>query len=800
MPIIGTVRESKVRAKIKNFGIWIAILILAGCAQKNTLEEAREYVLKSKAYYEDAIRQYNDLISKGKDPDRLRLELGKLYYDHGDFKKASGQLKTVGLPDSKKFLALAYYHLGNFTDALEIFNKNELKDNEYLYYGGLTCEKLNLFDKALQMYRKITPSEFSQPAMERVNAIERQTGPVMIKDANPLVASLIAGAPPAAQYPQAGALILLADEKFKITPQDTEVSDLHYVIKILNERGKESFSESHIEYDSTFEKVELEYARTIKPDGTVVEVGSRHIRDVSKYLNFPLYSNARVFIISFPEITEGAVIEYKLQIVRSELINKKDFVLNYPVQSSEPIIEAHFRVEAPKNKDVHIKVLNDTYNDFAADLQPKVTEGNDGSRIYDWDFKEIPQIMPESNMPPQVEINPTIIISTFSSWDEIYAWWWKLAQDKIQASEEIKTKVKQLISDKKSEEEKLRAIYNFCAQQIRYVAVEYGEAGYEPHQAEAIFKNKYGDCKDQAILLVTMLKQAGFVAWPVLVSTKEYYNLHQDFPSVIFNHCIAAVSHNGNTVFLDPTAETCSFGDLPAPVQNRRVLVFKENACAIEDTPLYPAGHNVSRQGIRIKINDDESIEAAKEVFTSGVYEQGQRYWLLYTPPDLIEEALKETIQAVSIGSQLKGYHIDNADNLDKPVTLQYTFSGPEYFTTAGDLRLMPQLAYADVSMAARDKRKYALDFDFLGDGETTVEVEIPKNFAIRYIPENAREDTAWFTFNAEYLYSGNTVHFTQQFKLKREQVTRDEYPDFKSTLEHLAKKIKQRIVLEKVR
>jgi cellulose synthase operon protein C len=791
MPITGTA--------IKKFGIWAVVILLAGCPQKSAVEEAREYVQKSGAYYAEAVSAYKGLIAKGKDTQKLRLELGKLYYAHGEFKKAGEELQAVNLPDAKKFLALSFYHLGDFTDALEIFNKNEFKDNEYLYYGGLTREKLNLFDKALAMYKKITPSEFSRLAGERIDVIEKLTGRVMIKDADPEVAGIIAKAPPADTYPQAGALILLADEKFKITPRDTEVSDLHYVIKILNERGKESFSESQIEYDSTSEKVELEFARTIKPDGTVVEVGSRHIRDVSKYLNFPLYSNARVFIISFPEITEGAVIEYKCKITRNELINKKDFVLNYPVQSSEPVIAAHFRVEVPVDKDAHIKVLNGGNNDFAAGLQPQVTEES-GSRIYDWNFKEIPQIIPESNMPPQAEINPTIVISSFSSWDEIYAWWWKLAREKISPSEEIRQKVKELIAGKQSDEERVRSIYNFCAKEIRYVAVEYGEAGYEPHQAEAIFKNKYGDCKDQAVLLVTMLKDAGFSAWPVLIPTKDYYNLNQDFPSVIFDHCIAALSHNGKMVFLDPTAETCSFGDLPAPDQNRRVLVFKEDTFAIEETPLYPAAHNVSRQNIRIKINDDESIEAAKEVLTSGVYEQGERYWLLYTPPDLIEQALKEKIQEVSIGSQLKEYKIDNADDLDKAIVLRYTFSGPEYLTTAGALRLMPQLSYADISLAARDKRKYALDFDFLGGWETAVDIAIPKNFSVRYIPENVREDAPWFTFDVAYLYSDNVIHFTQRFALKRAQVSRDEYPAFKDTLEHLAKKIKQRIVLEKAK
>jgi transglutaminase-like putative cysteine protease len=211
-----------------------------------------------------------------------------------------------------------------------------------------------------------------------------------------------------------------------------------------------------------------------------------------------------------------------------------------------------------------------------------------------------------------------MLISTFNGWQDVYNWWWSLASGKIKADSAIKNKVKELMRNKASDEEKIRAIYNFCAQKIRYVAVEYGQAGYEPHFAADIFKNKYGDCKDQAILLVTLLKEAGFIARPVLIATKEYYNLNVDFPSLLFNHCIAAVCLKDKLIFLDPTAQTCSFGDLPPDDQGRKVLVFNEDKYEIQETPLYPPNHNLIKQQLKIKLNKDESIQAQKINFTFG--------------------------------------------------------------------------------------------------------------------------------------------------------------------------------------
>jgi len=774
-----------------------ALFLITGCVQKAGSGSAKDYIEQSDSYYQRAVAEYNSSIARGKNTDRLYFELGELYFRHGEYALAQEALKRSADPQASKILAISHYRLGNLTDALEIFNRQESTDEEYLFYQGLTCEKLNLFDQALKAYAKVKDKKFGPQARARIEAIERGEKSLNIGEIDPAIAGIISASGSQEEFPQAGALILLCDEKVEVTEQNTQVSTLHYLVKILNARGKEDFSEMEIEYDSTYEKVELEYARTIRPDKAVVNVGSRHIRDVSKYMNFPLYSNARVCIISFPEVAEGSVIEYRLKIYRSQLINKKDTVIAYPVQSSEPIASASFQMILPLTRQLHLETVNASYNGFGATLEPAVEE-KDGKRIYGWRFKNIPQIIPEFDMPPHVYINPSILMSTFGNWQEIYDWWWPLAKDKISADSGIKEKVAQLIKDKISDEDKARSIYNFCAREIRYVAVEYGQAGYEPHQASMIFKNKYGDCKDQAVLLVTMLKEAGLNAWPVLIPTKEVYNLNRDFPMMMFNHAIACVSIGGKIIYLDPTAETCPFGDLPSDDQARRVIIIKESDFQIADTPLYPAAHNLMRQEVKLKVNRDESISVQKTLSALGVYEQAQRYWLLYTQPDLIRETLQQRAQEVSIGARLTGYKIDNLEEMDKPVALSYGFQGPEYFTIAGHLRIMPQLANVDTSVAAKEKRSYPLDFGIPDVKETAFEIDLPDGYRVKYLPQDVILDSPWMRFSAEYNHSVGKIFFRQKTELKKNTVTQKEYADFKRFIEGLAKKIKERVVLEK--
>ena len=777
----------------------LGLVFFCGCADKNNQESAEKLARESEILYQRAISAYKAEIKEGGDLDTARLNLGRLFFDHGDFKEASAELSKSSLDEAKKYLAISFYCLGEYTQAYETFEKNDSLDDQGRYYLGLTCEELNLFDQALEVYTQIKDKEFLELSRIQAGKIEKVAGLLNIKELDPAIHKIIEESPGEKEFPQAGALILLADEKIEVTEDGREVSDLHYLIKILNQRGKESFAESQMSYDTTYERIELEFARTIKPDGTVVDVGSRHIRDVSKYLNFPLYSNAHVYIISFPEITEGAVIEYRVRIYRSKLINKNDFVLNYPVQSAEPILKEHFELVIPGGQELNTKLINQQYNTFGAEFNPKIVPEQE-KIVYSWDFSNIPQIMPESNMPPDVEINPSIILSTFGDWQEIYDWWWGLAEDKMRPDAAIKKEVERLIKNKPTVEEKIRAIYDFCAKDIRYVGVEYGQAGYEPHKAEDIFKNKYGDCKDQAVLLVTMLGEAGFTAYPVLIPTKDCYNLREDFPSMLFDHAIAVVSYQDKLTFMDPTAETCSFGDLPTGDQDRSVLICKPDGYLIKTTPLYPAEHNRLKQELKLVIAKDETITVKKKVSAYGIYDQAQRYWLLYTPPELISDALGEAIQDISIGGKLLDYRISDIDNLDQPVVLDYDFSGSEYLTDAGNLRIMPQLTSLDTSVVAKDKRVYPIDFNYLESKEADYQISLPAGFVIKYIPENIKEESPWLGFNVSYSHKNGVLGFQQKTELKNTTVTVGEYKDFKIFFERLAKKIKQRVVLEKKR
>lgn len=747
----------------------------------------------STRFYESALEG----LAEGKNRQEICLKLGTLYLKMGDFDKAAVHLKSCPL-ENQALLAEAFYKKGDYTQALDVFNRmGENGTPQYLYYYALTLERSNLHDQALKFYERLSQDPFyGKQARERIAQISLSSGAKAFAGLTPEARELIEKSPDAQDYPEASAIYLLADESETLTPDHQLVSEQHYLIKILNDRGKENFGEVSIPYDSTYETVDLEYARTIKPDGTVVTVGDKNIRDVSMYLNFPLYSNARARIISMPEVASGSILEYKVKVFRTKLVNGRDFDSLYWLQADEPLVLQRFRVSLPKDVALHSKIVNNQYNPGNFNLTPKRTESNDQVN-YELEIRNVPQIIPEPAMPDISKIDPYLAVTTFTNWQEIYDWWKPLYLDKLTADEDMKAKVEELTGGKTSRSEKIAAIYGFCAQDIRYVGVEYGDAGYEPHDAREIFRNKYGDCKDKSILLVAMLRAAGIESYPVLISTDDHIEIFEDLPTLMFNHAITAVETEKGLVFMDATASTVAFEDLPEGDQNRLVLVFYPDRYELVRTPLFEPEHNRVLKTTRIQVKEDESIQGERKTETWGTYRQAQRYWVKFTMPALVEESIKQRIRSIAENGTLLDYVIKNADDLQKPLDFSFRFEAPRYFISAGPVRLMNQTKGIDTSLIAREKRQYPLETGGLRVDEEVLEVELPRSFAVKYLPEAVKMDTPWFSLDSRYETKGSAIRYSTMLRVKRRQVRQEEYPEYKKIMEELATKLNQQVILE---
>ncbi|PKM99204.1 MAG: hypothetical protein CVU78_07460, partial [Elusimicrobia bacterium HGW-Elusimicrobia-2] len=479
------------------------------------LEAQRDQINAEKALLLQGIERSELEADRGGKPassdEILKFKAGFLF-DNGDYDGCIETLKKVSATDysANRFFALSYYYTGSPTSALYHFDMIEGEadkagDGELLFYRARTLEGKNLFEEALTAYGKIKAGEFADKAAGRYNELVKNL-PRRIEDIDPEIAELISKAPSQEDHPEAAAAVLMDRDNYEIFADSSSLSESLRVIKIFNDRGKKQFAEVALTYDSTYEDIEILDAYTVLPSGLTRDVSPQQMRDVSKYMNFPLYSNARLKIISMPAVTPGAVIVYRVR-HKSNKLPSGNVIFRYGIQGFEPYVNQELSVKIPLSFTPDIRSFKNSYLKKKYRLDPRVKKTKT-DRLYIWKFPFVPDIIPEDSMPPWNEISDGFRFSTFQSWDQIYLWWKEMLSDRMDITPEIRKKTAQLM-DMSSDRSNAANIYHWVASQIRYVAVEYGEAGFRPHKAEEIFLNKNGDCKGQAVLLTAMLREAG---------------------------------------------------------------------------------------------------------------------------------------------------------------------------------------------------------------------------------------------------------------------------------------------------
>jgi hypothetical protein len=127
--------------------------------------------------------------------------------------------------------------------------------------------------------------------------------------------------------------------------------------------------------------------------------------------------------------------------------------------------------------------------------------------------------------------------------------------------------------------------------QVRYTGIEFGEAAQIPRTPAETLTRRYGDCKDQAAVLVAMLRAAGIPAHLALLRSGVGQDIEPDLPGIgIFDHAIVYVPGEPD-LWADPTDPFARFNELPLSDQGRMAMIVREGGGLI-GIPESPASEN----------------------------------------------------------------------------------------------------------------------------------------------------------------------------------------------------------------
>jgi len=603
--------------------------------------------------------------------------------------------------------------------------------------------------------------------------------------------SILKNAPTADDYPGMEGVYMLDEGINTYVPHGTSTYVMHQCLRLFTHEGVKAYGEVQVPYDTELQEIHLDYARTITPDGREIIPDESAIHEVTppELQDAPMYSSVKLYTISMPALEPGAIIDYQITIkdkeppsadAESDFSDVWYFAWDLPVQTSRYV------VHVPKETPIRWQVKG-------IDLAPTVQTDSD-TVTYTFLRNDVPAIGYEPYMPDLDALSPVVVVSSFSDWNEVAAWYNGLSADRVQTDSGIVAKVEELTDGLQTPSAKISAIYDFVARKVRYVALEFGIGSYQPHPATKTFANLYGDCKDQATLLITMLRTAGFDAYPVLLKVGAGVDVDFDLPPAVqmFNHVIVAVRRGAGWLFLDPTYDLATSSYLPQDDQGHHgllVLGDEDRAGVIVATDPFVPEKTYVKSETHATVSPDGDLEATAKIETGGDNDLWYRSILLSYRPDEREDLFGQILSAVIPRAQLTALDYSDLDDTHTPVTVTEGFKKDRFVQKAGGMFLFPapypaQLPFPSFYSDAvgQDARTYPL-MTVPERVEVRTWITIPAGMTVQ-LPEDTDVANEVASFSAHYSVTDGEILAVRILQVNTNEVSPEKYPLYKKVID----------------
>jgi tetratricopeptide (TPR) repeat protein/transglutaminase-like putative cysteine protease len=362
----------------------------------------------------------------------------------------------------------------------------------------------------------------------------------------------------------------------------TGTRESSFRIRVQSDAGVQRYSVLSFPYSEKEETIEVVYVRVIKPDGTAVPTPEENILDMPSEVTrqAPFYSDQHEKHIAVKGLTTGDILEAQIRWRVTKPLVPGQFWYAFNWSPDFIVLHQELQISVPRDRAVKFK--------SPPTSKPVVTE--EGSRrLFQWTNSRLVHLPAEEQKANQEGLvyqsvrgrlpPPDMQLSSFQTWQEVGEWYDRLQQDRVKPTPEIRTKAAELTKNAVDDDAKMQAIYNYVSTQFRYIGIAFGAGRYQPHAAEDVLSNQYGDCKDKHTLLASLLEAAGIKAYPALIGTT--HDLDLDVPSPQqFDHVITAVPQGKGLLWLDSTAEVAPFGYLIGWLRGKNALVLPSGEAA----------------------------------------------------------------------------------------------------------------------------------------------------------------------------------------------------------------------------
>jgi uncharacterized protein DUF3857 len=608
--------------------------------------------------------------------------------------------------------------------------------------------------------------------------------------------------------------IILLDEEVTTVKENGEIETTdRRAVRILRPQGRDRFGYVAVSFDKDSKIISMK-GWAIPVDGKEYEVKEKDAVETAGFSSEELYSDERARVLQLPAANPGNVVGYEV------VQRKRPYVFDeeWYFQETVPVRHARFSVQLPAGWEMKTVWVN----------YPEVRETNAGGNSYSWDLENIPGIEVERNMPPwrviagrmgvkYFPVDPAMRSKTTGTWNDIALWDAGLTTSSRIATPEIKQKVAELTANAPGKLDKIRALTDFMQRQIRYVAIEIGIGGVQPHAAGDVFRYRYGDCKDKATLLSSMLHEIGVDSYLMLAQTERGI-VRPDFPSISsFNHAILAIHlpddvsesglfailHHptyGRLLIFDPTDSYTPLGYIPWEEQDNYALLVTPTGGELLALPLLaPPTNRLMRTG-ELTLSPNGDLTGVVDEIRWGEPAVTSRAALLQTAPSDRAKVFENFLGFEVSNFTLQGASVGNLELYDQSLFLHYKFVVRNYARVAGNLLLVrPRVLgskVGDVDLPI--DRKYPVEFMDATLQTDDYKITLPAGFIADDLPDPVDVKSDYGTYKSKSDVTDGTLHYQRTFERKDVMVATQKFPGLRDFIHRVSADENANAVLRK--
>jgi len=607
-----------------------------------------------------------------------------------------------------------------------------------------------------------------------------------------------------AKYPGQNELILKDKQTYRFSLYKEKpkiISDNYFESLILSEAGiqntSESFSFSELVPLKSFDAYTIVNAK-----GKEKKIPINPPTEKSAENNSVFYSDVKEKKLTFNNLEIGSkkVYVYQSEFLDPYLLHRFMFANNLPVH------EAELEVIADNDIKIGYKIFNDPNNEIKLTL----SEGK-SKTTYNWKRVENKPIKYEQNQPGYLHIAPHIVvyikqyksgkntINVLGDTDLLYKYY-KAFTESINKTEdpELKEIALDITKSMASDEDKIKAIFYWVKDNIKYVAFENGYEGFIPRDAKLVNARRFGDCKDMSSIITTMAKYAKIpnvnLCW--IGIRRIPYSYHEIATPAVDDHMIATIDLQGKVVFLDATDKEAVFGLPTGFIQGKDAMIQRGDGFEIVKVPVVTPLENLRKESIKLTL-DKTTIKGEGNISLYGI----NRSDFLNNIGDAAKNNRLEIIKSLVIKGNnkflLKDYKENNVEDRDLPYIVDYQFTLENYVVSAANeyyLSMFFNKPFEQNTIKKDREAKY--EFDFLYQKDFSVLLVLPIGMKVKKLPEDISADNALMAYNVQYRLEDNLLKLNFIIENKKLLLEPSDFELWNTNMQNLKSIYNENIVL----